>query len=45
MDDIDSILKQPIKLAGRTQINRANNSIDIALDASIKIPGGFTLTV
>ena len=45
VDDIASILKQPIKLAGRTQINRANNSIDIALGASIKVPGGFTLTV
>jgi hypothetical protein len=45
VDDIASIVKQPIKLAGRTQINRANNSIDIALGASIKVPGGFTLTV
>ena len=33
------------KLAGRSQINRANNSIDIALGASIKVLGGFTLTV
>lgn len=45
VDDIASIVKQPIKLAGRTQINRANNSIDIALGASIKVPGEFTLTV
>ena len=29
VDDIASIVKQPIKLAGRSQINRANNSIDI----------------
>ena len=45
VDDIASIVKQPIKLAGRSQINRANNSIDIALGASIKVLGGFTLTV
>ena len=45
VDDIASIVKQPIKLAGCSQINRANNSIDIALGASIKVLGGFTLTV
>ena len=45
VDDIAAVLKQPMQLAGHTQINKASNSIDIALGANVKVPGGFTLVV
>lgn len=34
-----------MQLAGHTQVNKASNSIDIALGASVRVPGGFTLVV
>lgn len=45
VDDIADVLKQPMQLAGHTQVNKANNLIDIALGASVRVPGGFTLVV
>ena len=45
VDDIAAVLKQPMQVAGHTQINKASNSIDIALGANVKVPGGFTLVV
>ena len=45
VDDIAAVLKQPMQLASRKQLNKASNSIDIALGTNVKVPGGFTLVV
>lgn len=45
VDDMVQVLKTPINLAEETSINRRANSINLALGASIKVAGGFTLTV
>lgn len=45
VDDMVQVLKTPINLADETTVNRRSNSINLALGASIKVAGGFTLTI
>lgn len=45
VDNMGEVLKTPIDLANQTAVNRSTNSINIALGASIQVPGGFTLIV
>ena len=45
VDDLELILKSPIKLANRTSVNRAANSVILSEGASITVAEGFVLTV
>ena len=45
VDDMVEVLNTPINLAGETSVNRRTNSINLALGASIKVAGDFTLIV
>ena len=45
VDDMQRVLSSPIKLAGKTYLSRATNSINIAEGAKITVGEGFVLTV
>jgi len=45
VDDMMGVLNTPISLAEETSVNRRNNSINLALGASVKVAGDFTLIV
>lgn len=45
VDDVAKSLRTPMKLATHSSLDRNNNSVNIALGSTIKLPGGFKLTV
>lgn len=45
VEDMVEVLNTPINLAGETSVNRRTNSINLALGASLKVAGNFTLIV
>ena len=45
IQDMQQVLKTPLNLSAKTSVNTGANSVNIALGASWKLPGGFTMTV
>lgn len=45
VDDMEKVLSTPIKLAGKTYLDKAGNSVSLSDNAKIRVNDGFILTV
>ncbi|MBR1815842.1 MAG: hypothetical protein IJ763_03990 [Lachnospiraceae bacterium] len=44
-DDMEKVNNTPIKLAGKTSLDKSNNALNLASGATVTVRGGFKLTV